>query len=159
MNFSVYHSTPNQDLTATNQATRELGDSRKILKPRQLDLWESQKENAEYPLRIELLPPALQWWDEPRYWLIHEASSLRVPGSFSKSEAQKIQEVSKSWDWRVDTRDQKVACGLNLLALAEIVCSPHICDRHRSSSSCPQKEKRGVTRIDKALKLPKGGVG
>ena len=31
MNFSVPHSTPNQGLSATRQATRELGDSQKFL--------------------------------------------------------------------------------------------------------------------------------
>jgi hypothetical protein len=51
MNFSVPHSTPNQGLSATSQATRELGDSQKFLdkrdasrlsrKVKQLTLWES----------------------------------------------------------------------------------------------------------------------
>jgi hypothetical protein len=123
---------------------------------RQLNLFNPpQQRSDDYPLKLELLPDKLQWWDEKRYWLIHEASNLRVPGSFSESEAQKIQEISKSWDWNVDTRDRKVACGLNLLALAEIVCSPQICDRHRSTTS--KKEKRVIPRIDEALKLAKGG--
>jgi len=72
-------------------------------------------------LTIEALPDALQWWDETRYWLIHKDSGLRVPGSFNETEARKIQGLTKDWDWTVDTRDRKVACGLNLLALAEIV--------------------------------------
>ncbi len=51
MNFSVPHSTPNQGLSATSQATRELGDSKRFLEKRdasrlspklkQLALWES----------------------------------------------------------------------------------------------------------------------
>jgi hypothetical protein len=86
-----------------------------------LPLVSPPKQNAEYPLRIELLPPGLQWWKEPRYWLIHDASGLRVPGSWSLKEAEEIQERTKDWDWSVNTRDRKVACGLNLLALAEIV--------------------------------------
>jgi hypothetical protein len=51
MNFSVPHSTSNQGLSATSQATRELGDSQKFLDNRdasrlsqqskQLTIWES----------------------------------------------------------------------------------------------------------------------
>jgi hypothetical protein len=72
------------------------------------------------------LPDALQWWNETRYRLIHKASDLRIPGSFNEREARKIQEISKNWDWQVDTSDRKVACGLNLLALAEGICSKAI---------------------------------
>ncbi len=93
---------------------------------RQLPLFDSPQQEQDYPLVIELLPDALQWWNETRYSLIHKDSGLRVPGSFNETEARRIQEVSKDWDWTVDTRDRKVACGLNLLALAEIVCSPSI---------------------------------
>lgn len=108
--------------------TREsqVKQSRKALSPqksphRQLPLFNSPQPAQAYPLTIEALPDALQWWNETRYWLIHKDFGLRVPGSFNEKEAREIQEVSKSWDWRVDTRDRKVACGLNLLALAEIV--------------------------------------
>jgi hypothetical protein len=121
MNFSVDHSTPKDHLGATNQAARELGGSRKFLKPKQLDLWESQKPATEYPLRIELLPPNLQWWDEPRYWLIHAASGLRVPGSWSRKEAEELQDLSKNWKWSLD-KERRVDCGLQLLALAESLC-------------------------------------
>lgn len=93
---------------------------------RQLALFDSPQQDHDYPLTIELLPDALQWWDETRYLLIHKDSGLRVPGCFNETEARKIQEVSKDWDWSVNTSDRKVACGLNLLALAEIVCSPSI---------------------------------
>ena len=89
---------------------------------RQLPLFNSPQSTQNYPLTIEALPDALQWWNEVHYWLIHKDSGLRVPGNFTEKEALKIQEASKCWDWTVDTRDQKVACGLNLLALAEIVC-------------------------------------
>jgi hypothetical protein len=45
MNFSVPHSTPNEGLSATRQATRELGDSQKFLdnldSSKQLTIWES----------------------------------------------------------------------------------------------------------------------
>lgn len=93
---------------------------------RQLPLFDSPQQEPDYPLTIELLPDALQWWNETRYLLVHKDSGLRVPGSFNEREARKIQEVSKDWDWTVDTSNRKVACGLNLLALAEIVCSPSI---------------------------------
>lgn len=82
----------------------------------------SQVQAVDNSLQIEHLPDALQWWKEPRYWLIHKESKLRVPGSFTLAESQKIQEVSKDWDWSVESRDRRVACGLNLLALAEVVC-------------------------------------
>jgi len=88
---------------------------------RQLPLFNLPQATQNYPLTIEALPDALQWWNEVRYWLIHKDSGLRVPGNFSEKEARRIQDVSKDWDWTVDTRNQKVACGLNLLALAEIV--------------------------------------
>ena len=72
----------------------------------QLKLWQlSQAEvEPEYPLHTEPLPSALQWWDEERFWLVHSATGLRVPGS-----------------WTVD-KERRVACGLQLMALAEAVC-------------------------------------
>jgi hypothetical protein len=87
----------------------------------QLTLWKSPQ--PEHPLRIECLPDVLQWWDEERYWLVHEASGLRVPGSWSLAEAELIQDLSKHWDWSVDDCDHKVACGIQLLSLTEAVCS------------------------------------
>jgi hypothetical protein len=75
-----------------------------------------------HPLRIERLPDILQWWDEERYWLIHHTSGLRVPGSWSLAEAKLIRDLSKDWDWRIDTRDRKVRCGIQLLSLAEAIC-------------------------------------
>jgi glutathionylspermidine synthase len=103
--------------------SRKEGRSPQKSPHRKLTLFNPPQPTCEYPLTIEVLPDALQWWDETRYLLIHKDSGLRVPGSFSEKEARKIQEVGKNWDWTVDTRDRKVACGLNLLALAEIVCS------------------------------------
>jgi hypothetical protein len=56
MNFSVPHSTPNQGLSATSQATRELGDSQKFLEKRdasrlsgkaeQLTIWKTPQNPA-----------------------------------------------------------------------------------------------------------------
>jgi hypothetical protein len=89
----------------------------KIGEPRQ------NTPEGEYPLTIERLPDALQWWSQTRYWIIHKDSTLRVPGSFSLDEARKIQKITQHWDWSIDSRDRKVACGLNLLALAEGICS------------------------------------
>ncbi len=113
-----------QDYQSTKQSKGlSKGRSPQKSPPRQLPLFTPQP-TREYPLTIEVLPDNLQWWDETRYLLIHKDSGLRVPGSFNETEARRIQEVSKDWDWTVDTRDRKVACGLNLLALAEIVCQP-----------------------------------
>ncbi len=103
--------------------SRKEGRSLQKSPRRQLPLFNPPQLTRDYPLTVEVLPDNLQWWHETRYWLIHKESDLRVPGSFSESEAQKIQEITKDWDWTVDTRDRKVACGLNLLTLAEIVCS------------------------------------
>jgi hypothetical protein len=80
-----------------------------------------QKRNEEYPLKLELLPDNLQWWNEPRYWLIHEASNLRVPGSWSLKEAKELQDLSKNFNWNLD-KERRVDCGLQLIALAEAIC-------------------------------------
>jgi hypothetical protein len=90
---------------------------------KQLKLWESpqSKSEAEHPLYIEPLPPALQWWDEERFWLIHSETGLRVPGSWSADEAELILDLSKSWDWSIDD-NRRVACGIQLIALVESVC-------------------------------------
>lgn len=77
---------------------------------------------ARYPLRIERLPDVLQGWDEQHYWLIHQESGLRVPGSFSLAEARYIREISKHWDWSIDGNRQ-VACALQLMELGEALCS------------------------------------
>ena len=87
-----------------------------------MDLWESQqKPETAYPLKIEPLPPAFQWWEEEHFWLIHIQSGLRVPGTWSLDEAELIQDLSQQWDWLVD-KERRVASGLQLMALAEAVC-------------------------------------
>jgi hypothetical protein len=107
--------------------TREsqTNQSRKARSPHkshhQLDLFSPPQPPYEYPLKIELLPPALQWWNEPRYWLIHAESGLRVPGSWSQKEAEELQDLSKNWKWSLD-KERRVDCGLQLLALAESLC-------------------------------------
>lgn len=80
-----------------------------------------QKPDTDYPLKIEPLPPALQWWGEEHFWLFHLETGLRVPGTWSLAEAKLIQDLSRKWDWTVD-KDRRVVCGLQLLALAEAVC-------------------------------------
>lgn len=87
----------------------------------QFSLVEPPHPQAEQPLRIERLPNALQWWDEERHWLVHDASGLQVPGSWSLAEAKLIQDLSKEWNWSVDS-NRRVACGVQLMALAEAVC-------------------------------------
>ena len=94
---------------------------RRLPRAKQLTIWEPPQ--SKHPLKVERLPDALQWWDEERYWLIHQESALRVPGSWSLAEAELIQDLSKGWDWSINGRDRKVACGLKLMALAEAVCS------------------------------------
>lgn len=118
MNISVDHSTPKCGLSATRQAARESGASQKI--PSGVQITQQKPEN-EYPLRIEQLPPALQWWKEEHFWLFHVETGLRVPGTWSLNEAELIQDLSRQWDWRVD-KDRRVACGLQLSALAEAIC-------------------------------------
>jgi hypothetical protein len=44
MHIFIPHSTPKQGLSATKQATRESGGSRKFPKAKQLSLWESQNK-------------------------------------------------------------------------------------------------------------------
>jgi len=114
--ISVLHSTPIRCKNATPR-TGEKGE----VQPRQLSLPLVSAQKQEYPLTIELLPPALQWWEQPRYWVIHAASGLRVPGSWSLKEAEEIQDLSKDWRWNLD-RERRVDCGLQLMALAEVVC-------------------------------------
>ncbi len=123
MKLYVPHSTPKQGLSATKQATRESGGSRKkFFQARQLTLWESQtKSECEHPLHIESLPVALQWWEEERFWLVHTESGLRVPGTWKKAETALMQDLSKNWDWSVDS-DRRVTCGVQLMALAEGIC-------------------------------------
>jgi len=125
MKKTVPHFIPKCGSRATKQGTWESGASRKNFEPTQLTLWESQQKQ-DYPVSIERLPDDLQWWSESRYWIIHKDSKRRVPGSFSEKEARKIQEATKNWDWRVNSSDRKVACGLNLLALAEGICARSI---------------------------------
>lgn len=111
-----------ENCQTVQQSTRNSkGRSQQKSPHRQLPLFDSPQQKHDYPLTIEVLPDTLQWWNETRYLLIHKDSGLRVPGSFNEKEARKIQELTKDWDWTVDTRDRRVACGLNLLALAEIV--------------------------------------
>jgi hypothetical protein len=49
---------------------------------RQLPLFNSPQPAQAYPLTIEALPDALQWWNETRYWLIHKDFGLRVSWKF-----------------------------------------------------------------------------
>lgn len=77
---------------------------------------------TDCPLSIELLPEKLQWWDEERYWLVHKATGLRVPGSWSLPEALEIQESSKHWDWTVDPKSRIPNCQQQILDLCVRVC-------------------------------------
>jgi len=104
MNFSVHHSTPNQDLTATNQARRELGDSRKILNSIQLDLWESQNKpqgQASPYLQIRSVPVDERINPkEIRYALWIYPQGIRAcGGQFTAEEAHEISKSTRGWDW------------------------------------------------------------
>jgi hypothetical protein len=109
--------------------TREsqANQSRKARSPqksphRQLNLFNPpQQRSDDYPLKLELLPDNLQWWNETRYWLIHKDSGLRVPGSWSLEEAEELQDLSKNWNWNLD-KERRVDCGLQLMALGESIC-------------------------------------
>jgi hypothetical protein len=82
-----------------------------------------QYPTPSYPLSIELLPQRLQWWDEDRYCLIHKATGLRIPGSWSISEALEIQESSRYWDWQVDPKSRIPNCQQQILDLCVRVCN------------------------------------
>jgi hypothetical protein len=109
------------ELVAT---TTSLLDSREIfnlLSTKQVEYEQSTPE-PKNPLHTEPLPPRLQWWDKERFWLIHSASGLQVPGTWTADEAELILDLSRNWNWSIDG-DRRVACGLQLIALAEAVCT------------------------------------
>jgi hypothetical protein len=118
----IPHSTSKHGLNATKQASRGFGGSKKTFDSKQLSFLEQPpKGETEYPLKIESLPSALQWWDDEQFWLVHAESGLRVPGTWTKAEAELMQDLSKNWNWSVDS-DRRVTCGVQLMALAESIC-------------------------------------
>lgn len=89
--------------------------------------------DSKYPLSIQPMPEPLQWWSEFRYWLIHDETGLRLPGSWTINEALHVQEVSRFWDWRVEPKSRIPRCQEKILALCERSESNQ--EKKRSSSS------------------------
>jgi len=121
MNFSVPHSTPNQGLSATSQATRELGDSQKFLdnrdasrlsrQPKQLNLWESpQKPAAEASPYLQIKSVPVRERVNPkeiRYTLwIYPHAVRACGGQFTGHEAHQIAKATKGWNWLLDENNR-----------------------------------------------------
>ena len=79
-----------------------------------------QKEPA---LRIEAVPAELIVNSNRCFWIIHQKSELRVPGQFSRQEAEQILEETKGWNWAVDPITREPAYKWRLLSLLEHICS------------------------------------
>jgi hypothetical protein len=79
-----------------------------------------QKEPA---LRIEVVPAELIVNSNRSFWIIHQKSELRVPGQFSRQEAEQIVEETKGWNWAVDPITHEPAYKWRLLSLLEYICS------------------------------------
>jgi hypothetical protein len=69
------------------------------------------------------VPAVLTVGIEPRFWLIHQASGLRVPGQFSQSEAEFILKTTERWDWEIRHRPRTPDCSHHLLNLLNRVCT------------------------------------
>ena len=121
MNISVPHSTPNQGLSATSQATQELGDYKKFLdkrdasllspKSKQLKLWESPQSpvaEASSYLQIKSVPVKERVNPkEIRYALwIYPHAVRACGGQYSADEAHKICQAVKGWDWGLDENNR-----------------------------------------------------
>lgn len=86
-----------------------------------------EPEPQEPALRIELVPANARVGinnSYERFWLIHQASELRIPGQFSYCEAEEILKVTHAWNWTVDPRTREPGCRYQLLNLLERICKP-----------------------------------
>ena len=90
----------------------------------QLDLLALLGKSLEPPLQIEPVPVNVTVGVEQRFWLIHQASGLRVPGQFSQSEAEFILKTTERWDWEIEYRPRTPNCSYRLLCLVNRVCTP-----------------------------------
>ncbi len=89
----------------------------------QLDLLALEK-SLEPPLQIEPVPVNVTVGVEQRFWLIHQASGLRVPGQFSQSEAEYIlKATSEGWDWEIEYRPRTPNCSRRLFCLLSTICT------------------------------------
>lgn len=95
------------------------------LEDHQLNLLALLEKPFEPPLQIEPVPDNLTVGEEPRFWLIHQESGLRVPGQFSQTEAEYILKTTEHWDWEIiDSRPRTPNCSYRLLCLLNRVCTP-----------------------------------
>ena len=121
MSFAYGDSTPNQGLSATRQATRELGVSQEFLekrdasrlsrKAKQLTLWKPQQKPAAEAspyLQIKSVPVKERVNPkEIRYELWVYPHIVRVcGGQFTGQEAHQIAKATKGWDWALDENNR-----------------------------------------------------
>jgi hypothetical protein len=82
------------------------------------------EKSLEPALRIEAVPSDIAVGISEKFWLIHQNSQLRVPGQFTRCEAEEILKVIVGWDWTVDLKTREPACRYQLLTLLNRVCVP-----------------------------------
>lgn len=78
----------------------------------------------EPALRIEAIPANVTVGSSERFCLIHQGSGLRIPGEFTRCEAEQILKVTHDWDWEVDPITREPGCRYRLLWLLESICKP-----------------------------------
>lgn len=89
----------------------------------QLDLLALLEKSLEPALRIEGVPVNVTVGVEQRFWLIHQNSHLRIPGQFSRAEAEHILKATEFWDWEIKYRPRTPNCNKRLLSLLTAVCT------------------------------------
>lgn len=89
-----------------------------------LALLKKSLEPQEPALRIETVPVNLTVGVEQRFWLIHQASALRLPGQFSQAETECILKTTAEWDWAIEYRPRTPNCSYHLLCLLNRICTP-----------------------------------
>jgi hypothetical protein len=93
-------------------------------KAHQLNLLTLQDLPQEPALYIETVPVNLTLGVEQRFWLVHQPTGLRVPGQFSRREAEYIFSATEKWDWEIDLKTREPACCYRFLWLLESICKP-----------------------------------
>ncbi len=92
--------------------------------PYQLSLLALLEKSLEPALRIEAVPVDVTVGYSEKFYLIHQESGLRVPGQFSRCEAEEILRVTAPWAWQVDLKTHEPACRHSLLCLLKDICKP-----------------------------------
>lgn len=91
----------------------------------QLSLLAFTEKSLEPALRIESVPVGLTVGNSERFCLIHQDSQLRIPGQFSRAEAEHILKATEFWDWQIiDSRPRTPRCSYRLFCLLSTVCTP-----------------------------------